>query len=121
MAVQSWDEWALWAARGLEAAGVAVIFLGALAAAVAFAIRFRRAGTLAGPYDALRADLGRAILLGLELLVGADIVNTVTLDATPTGVAVLGAIVLIRTFLSLTMELEISGRWPWQRPPKREG
>lgn len=104
-----------WAARGLEAAGVMVIAGGAGLAVLGFTVRLLRMRDLDSAYQALRADIARAVLLGLELLVGADIINTVTLDATPTGVAVLAAVVAIRTFLSFAMELEISGRWPWQR------
>lgn len=66
-------------------------------------------------YRKLRATLGRAILLGLELLVAADIIRTVAIEPTPDSVMVLGGIVLIRTFLSLSLEVEIEGRWPWRR------
>src|SRR5262249_45731272 len=62
-----------------------------------------------------RQQLGQTILLGLELLVAADIVRTVAAQPNLTSVAVLGAIVLIRTFLSFSLEVEISGRWPWQK------
>jgi uncharacterized membrane protein len=68
-------------------------------------------------YRLVRRQVGRSILLGLELLVAADIVRTVavTPTPTPTNIAVLGGIVLIRTFLSFSLELEITGRWPWQQ------
>lgn len=66
-------------------------------------------------YTRFRRVLGRAILLGLELLVAADIIKTVAVTPTLDSVAVLAIIVLIRTFLSLSLELEISGRWPWQK------
>ncbi|MEZ4236170.1 MAG: DUF1622 domain-containing protein [Myxococcota bacterium] len=69
-----------------------------------------------GAYRELRRGLGRAILLGLEFLVAGDIVRTVAIDPTLLGVAVLSIIVLVRTFLSFTLEMEIEGRWPWQRP-----
>jgi len=59
------------------------------------------------------------ILLGLELLVAGDIVRTVAIAPTLTSVAILGGIVVIRTFLSFTMEAEITGYWPWQKPPPR--
>ena len=62
-----------------------------------------------------RLQLGRAILLGLELLVAGDIVRTVAATPTLTSVAVLGAIVLIRTFLSFSLEVETTGRWPWHK------
>ena len=63
----------------------------------------------------LRSSLGRAILLGLEFLVAADIINTVAVQPTLGSVAVLAGIVAIRTFLSFSLETEIEGRWPWQR------
>ena len=66
-------------------------------------------------YRRVREVLGRSILLGLELLVAGDIVRTVAAKPTLVSVEVLGAIVLIRTFLSLSLEVEITGRWPWQK------
>lgn len=67
-------------------------------------------------YRRLRHDLGRSILLGLEVLVAADIVRSVALAPSMGGLAVLAAIVAIRTFLSWSLALELDGRWPWQRP-----
>ena len=61
--------------------------------------------------------MGRSILLGLELLVAADIIRTVAVTPTFESVGVLAIIVLIRTFLSFSLELEITGRWPWQKQP----
>jgi Protein of unknown function (DUF1622) len=68
-------------------------------------------------YLRLRHDIGRAILLGLEVLVAADIVRSVTLAPTMSGLTVLATLVVIRTFLSWSLALELDGRWPWQRPP----
>jgi uncharacterized membrane protein len=68
-------------------------------------------------YRAYRQLLGRSILLGLELLVAADIIRTVAVTPTYESVGVLAIIVLIRTFLSFSLELEITGRWPWQKEP----
>ncbi len=68
-------------------------------------------------YDQLKISLGRALLLGLEILVAADIVRTVALEATLESVAVLGLLVIIRTFLSWALVVEIEGRWPWQAQP----
>jgi uncharacterized membrane protein len=65
-------------------------------------------------YDQLKSRLGRSLLMGLEILVAADIVRTVALEATLQSVAVLGLLVLIRTFLSWALVVEIEGRWPWQ-------
>jgi uncharacterized membrane protein len=76
-------------------------------------------------YEQFRSDLGRGILLGLELLVGADIISTITAPLTFESVGLLAGIVLIRTFLSFSLETEIEGCWPWQRAarqaPKRDG
>jgi uncharacterized membrane protein len=102
-------------ARIVELAGVAVLLLGALFAAVAFARRLARRIDFHDAYHRLRADLGRAILLGLELLVIADIIGTVAIEPTLQNLTVLAVIVAIRTFLSFALELEVSGRWPWQR------
>jgi uncharacterized membrane protein len=98
----------------IDAAGVAAIVVGALYAslnALTRGLRHQRP-----VYTQFRRLLGRAILLGLELLVAADIIRTVAVTPTLESVAVLGAIVLIRTFLSFSLELEITGRWPWQKP-----
>ncbi|HTS89529.1 MAG TPA: DUF1622 domain-containing protein [Gemmatimonadales bacterium] len=70
-------------------------------------------------YRLLREDMGRAILLGLEFLIAGDIIRSVVVDPTILNVAVLGLIVLIRTFLSMTLQLEVEGRWPWQRSRTR--
>src|SRR5690606_26358511 len=92
------------------------IVIGAIVATI-IAVRslLRRSGPVYVPF---RRSLGRSILLGLELLVAADIIKTVALTPTLESVAVLGGIVLIRTFLSFSLELEVSGRWPWQKAPK---
>ncbi|MDM8083999.1 DUF1622 domain-containing protein [Cellulomonas cellasea] len=99
----------------VDAAGVAAIVVGAVAAGVQ---AVRRAGARSGPvYQPFRQQLGRSILLGLELLVAADIIRTVAVSPTFESVGVLAGIVLIRTFLSFSLELEITGRWPWQPAP----
>lgn len=94
----------------LDIVGVIAIVVG-LVVALAM-VRFRDDRDT---YTALRQRIGRAILLGLEILVAADIIRTVAADLTFRSVGVLGLIVLIRTFLSFTLEVELSGRWPWQR------
>ncbi len=66
-------------------------------------------------YDAYREDLGRALLLCLEFLVAADIIRSVAITPSLEDVTILGIIILIRTFLSISMEMEVSGRWPWQK------
>jgi len=103
------------AARMVELAGVSVLIFGAVVAAAAFVKRVAGHVTFNDAYHGLRADLGRAILLGLELLVIADIIGTVAIKPTFENLGVLAAIVAIRTLLSFTLELEVSGRWPWQR------
>jgi uncharacterized membrane protein len=99
-------------ATALELAGVFVIVAGILWATGLVLFRdFRRPKA----YERFRANLGRGILLGLEILVAADIVATVTAPLTFESVGLLGLIVLIRTFLSFSLETEIEGRWPWRR------
>lgn len=96
----------------VDAAGVVVIVVGALLAVVSAVARLTRHEL--DVYRHFRRMLGRTILLGLELLVAADIVRTVAAKPTLSSVGALGIIVLIRTFLSFSLELEITGRWPWQ-------
>ena len=98
---------------GLDAIGV-VIVAGGATLAVGRALA-RRVPTFSERYRALREDLGRAILLGLEFLIAGDIIRTVVVAPTLENVLALGLIVLIRTFLSMTLQLEVEGRWPWQR------
>ena len=100
----------------VDGVGVFVIVLGLIVAASRFIFAHRRTDD---PYHRLRQDLGRGILLGLELLVAADIIRTVAVDPTLENVSVLGLIVLIRTFLSMALQVELEGRWPWQRPHER--
>ncbi len=101
----------------VDALGVAVIVLG-IVVATAGAVRDLRRGQPA--YRSYRRQIGRSILLGLEFLVAADIVRTVAVAPTFTDLGVLALIVAIRTFLSFSLELEITGRWPWQQsdPPE---
>ena len=101
-------------AVALEVAGVAVIVGATILATIVFirAVRNRDAKTA---YEQYRANLGRGILLGLEFLIGADIIATVTSPLTWESVGLLGAIVLIRTFLSFSLETEIEGVAPWRR------
>lgn len=97
----------------VDGAGVLIIVLGILVASVRFALRsVRKAGDA---YRTYRQDVGKSILLGLELLVASDIIRTVAIDPTLQSVLVLGLIVLIRTFLSFALEVELEGRLPWQQ------
>ena len=106
--------------RVVEVAGTAIIVVGAFGSLSVFLARLARQTQ---PREALIADfrssLGRSILLGLEFLVAADIINTVAVEPTVQSLVVLAGIVLIRTFLSFSLEVEIEGRWPWQKGPAR--
>lgn len=97
----------------LDGVGVLAVVIGAIAAIVRFAAHWRHEGEAA--WKLFRQHLGRAILLGLEFLVAGDIIRTVVVAPTLENVSVLGLIVLIRTFLSFALQLELEGRWPWQR------
>ena len=99
----------------VEAAGAGIMIFGGHGAFVVFARRARRAEARHGVYPALRRDLSRCILLGLEVLIVADIVRTIIVDPTLESVAVLGIIVVIRILLSFSLEVEIDGTWPWHR------
>lgn len=109
------------AGRLIEVAGIVVIVAGVVLATALYLGRVLRQGGAAGAFEAYRANLGRGILLGLELLVAADIIGTVAVDPTPYNLGVLAAIVLIRTFLSFSLEVEIEGRWPWRREAGERG
>jgi uncharacterized membrane protein len=106
----------------LDLAGVITIAAGAVLAVVFVTPALSR-GDRAGAYATFRVGLARAILLGLEILVAADIIRTVAVEPTLENVTVLGIIVLVRTILSFTLTVEIEGRWPWQakRPGAVEG
>jgi uncharacterized membrane protein len=104
------------AGRAMEVAGVAIIVAGAIVAALRFIQeRSRQATTTKASYRQFRTQVAMAILLGLEFLVAGDIIRTVVIEPNLESVIVLGLIVLIRTFLSFELTLEIEGRWPWQR------
>ncbi len=98
--------------KALDGVGVAAIVLGLLYATALLGIRRHRPAS--DRYREYRQGIGRAILLGLEILVAADIIRTVAVSPTFESVGVLAIIVAVRTFLSFTLEVELSGRWPWQ-------
>lgn len=102
-------------ARAIELLGISIIALGALGSLLLFAGRSFDPAQRNQAVTQFRSNFGRAILLGLEFLIAADIINTVAVRPTLESVAVLAGIVAIRTFLSFSLELEIEGRWPWQR------
>jgi len=97
--------------KAVDVLGVATIAIGIVVATITLAVRHREIDDAFRKY---RQGIGRAILLGLEFLVAADIIKTVAVDPTFAGAGVLVIIVIVRTFLSFTLELELSGRWPWQ-------
>jgi uncharacterized membrane protein len=101
------------AAKLLELIGVAVILIGVIGATLRFIWHSRQDWQTR--YNSYRANLGRGILLGLELLVGSDIIATVTSPLSFSSVGLLGLVIVIRTFLSFSLETEIEGRWPWRR------
>jgi len=98
-----------------EVAGVAVLVMGSILAFGRYVVTLIRFRDGPAAYRGLRLYLGRSIVLGLELLVAADIIHSVAIDPTFVSVGVLGLIVLVRTFLSWSLEVEINGEWPWQR------
>lgn len=99
-----------------DALGVAVIVVGVLWGLMCFPQNLMRQGADVA-YKLVRNQITRTLLLGLEVLVAADIIRTVAVSPTLQSVAVLAAIVLIRTFLSWSLILEMEGRWPWQKTP----
>ena len=100
------------AAFGVEALAVAVIVIAIVFGTVRFLMRVGRSGEDA--YRAYKEHLTKALLLGLEFLVAADIVRTVAIETTLNNVAILAALVVVRTFLSWSLVVEMDGRWPWQ-------
>jgi len=99
----------------VEGIGVLTIFIGALYSLFVFFVAIFKNKT--NSYILLRRTLGKSILLGLEILIAADIMATIVTEPTLMSVTVLGIIVLIRTFLSLSLQVEIEGRFPWQKMP----
>ena len=105
-----------YAAEGIDAFGVAVIVLGMVIASLRYLIK--RFANDPNSFDAYRKELGRTLLLALEFLVAADIIRTVAIEPTVESIAILAVLILIRTFMSTTLELEITGYWPWQKGDK---
>lgn len=98
---------------GLELAGTLTILIGAALAAILFARR-TAAGDRTEAYSGFRSALGRSILLGLEFLVAGDIVKSLVINPTLDDLIVLAGLVLVRTFLSISLGVEINGHWPWE-------
>jgi len=109
-----------YAALAIEILAVIIIIVAIIHAVFRYTLRTLLDSQGDAPYQELRVHLGKALLLGLEILVAADIIRTVALEATLESVLILGLLVLIRTFLSWALVVEIEGRWPWN-PAKDEG
>lgn len=104
-------------ATAIEILGITIIVVGGLISLGRFLLK--KQGEKQRSFQIIREELGRAILLGLEFLVAADIIATVTYDSTMEQILKLGLIVLIRTFLSFTLEIEIEGKFPWKQSDSR--
>jgi uncharacterized membrane protein len=102
-------------AQAFEGLGALILTIGLLWSVVLAQLAWRRSGLLQPAYTALRQAFGATLLLGLEILVAADLIRTVAVSPTLDSVLVLGTIVLIRTFLSFSLEIEIDGVLPWRR------
>lgn len=103
-----------WSVAGIEAIGILVV-LGGIAISTVSLLRQIRRGRRMEAYNVYRARLGQSLLLGLEFLVAAEVIRTVVIEHTLESIGALALIILVRTFLSLILEVEIDGRWPWQR------
>ncbi|TDN82771.1 putative membrane protein [Salegentibacter sp. 24] len=104
-------------AMGIEVVGILVMIIGTFLALGRYA--FKLQGKNIRSFQQIREELGRAILLGLEILIAADIIATVVYDVQMEQILKLGLIILIRTFLSFTLEVEIEGKWPWNQGKSR--
>jgi uncharacterized membrane protein len=102
----------------IDGAGVLVIVIGLLVATSAFVLAQKDRGQAQVAYRVYRQQVGKSILLGLEILVAADIIRTVAVSPTFSGVGVLAILVAVRTFLSFALDVELTGKWPWQSDPK---
>jgi uncharacterized membrane protein len=105
--------WIELAAAGIEVLAVAIMVGFILIVTVRWLLHIGQ--RIDGAYERYRVAVGRSLLIGLELLIAADIIRTVALDLTLTGIATLAALVLVRTFLGWTLTVEIEGHWPWQK------
>jgi uncharacterized membrane protein len=101
--------------QGVDVAGVVVMVLGMVVATGSFLNNRRQGQDASEAYRRYRHGIGRAILLGLEILIVADIIRTIAIEPTFASLGILAGIILIRTFLSWALELELEGRWPWQQ------
>ena len=110
-----------WAALGIEILGASVIVAGVMRVAITRGtVRYLFQLDKPGAYESYKHQMGRSLLLGLEFLVAGDVVRTVALEPTLNNVAVLGLLVLVRTFLGWSLAVEIEGRWPWQMRTEKD-
>ena len=109
-----YEEWMELVVKAFEIAGVLILAVGSVAALVAAAVAVGR-GERRAAYERARRDIGKSVLLGLEVLIIADIILTVTVAQTLESAATLGLVVLVRTFLSFSLEIELEGALPWRR------
>lgn len=108
-------EWIELSSQGIQALAVVIIAVSIIFGSLRYLVQLSR--RVAGPYRAYKELLGRSLLLALELLVAADVIRTVLLDLTAKGMEILGALVVVRTFLSWSLVVELEGHWPWQAAP----
>ncbi len=106
-------EWIDAASQGIEALAVAIMVIFIVVGTARWLLHSGK--QIEGAYERYRVVLGKSLLVGLELLVAADIIRTVALDATLMNLATLAGLVLVRTFLGWTLTVEVEGRWPWQK------
>ena len=106
------SEWIHLVGVGIEIFGIFIIVVG-----IIWSSRYIYGRRIVSRYDSYKISIGKSLLLGLEVLVAADIVKTIAIEVTFASLELLAGLVLIRTFLSWTLVLEIEGRWPWQRDP----
>jgi uncharacterized membrane protein len=111
--MEQFHQWFDIAARGVEVLAVTILVVSILLATIRFLIRSARG--VEGAYERYRISLAKTLLVGLELLVAADIINTVAFAVTLNNLALLAGLVVIRTALGWTLTVEVDGRWPWQR------
>lgn len=114
------DEAMRWVVRAFEVLGVAVLAIGSFWGLTVYLVALAR-GERRSAYEDLRHTIGRAILLGLEILIIADIVKTVTIDPSLESAISLALIVLVRTFLSFSLEIELDGVVPWRKRSEGSG
>ncbi|HET6687269.1 MAG TPA: DUF1622 domain-containing protein [Jiangellaceae bacterium] len=107
------EDWMELVVHGFEAVGVVILAIGSVVALVKASLPLVRGGRFA--YERARQGIGKAVLLGLEVLIIADIVETITIEPTTESALVLATIVLVRTFLSFSLEIELEGVVPWRR------